>query len=64
MSWTQCVGSNQSPLPVLADATTDAVFEKRAEQLGVAEFVSLTQRVAHHQAASGAELPDVDLEGV
>ena len=48
------------PFGMPADATTDAIFDKRAEQLGVAEFVGLTQRVAQHQAA-GAALPDLDL---
>ncbi len=48
------------PFGLPAEATTDAIFDKRAEQLGVAEFVGLTQRVAQHQAASVA-LPDLDL---
>lgn len=34
-----------------AEATTDAVFDKRAEQLGVAEFVELTKWVATHKTA-------------
>ena len=51
------------PFGMPAEATTDPVFEKRAEQLGVAEFVGLTQRVAQYQAAS-ASLPDFDLGDV
>lgn len=38
------------PFGMPAEATTDAIFEKRAEQLGVAEFVRLTQHVAQHRA--------------
>ena len=33
------------PFGMPAEATTDAVFEKRAEQLGVAEFVALTNLI-------------------
>ena len=47
------------PFGMPAETTTDPVFDKRAEQLGVAEFVGLTQRVAQHQAA-GAAMPDLD----
>lgn len=38
------------PFGMPAEATTDAIFEKRAEQLGVAEFVRLTQHVGQHRA--------------
>ena len=51
------------PFGMPAEATTDAIFDKRAEQLGVAEFVGLTQRVAQHQAG-GASLPDLDLSDI
>jgi len=51
------------PFGLPAEATTDAIFDKRAEQLGVADFVRLTQRVAQHQAA-GAALPDLDISDV
>ena len=47
------------PFGMPAEATTDPIFDKRAEQLGVAEFVGLTQRVAQHQAG-GAALPELD----
>ena len=40
------------PFGLPAEATTDPIFEKRAEQLGVAEFVGLTQRVMQHQSLS------------
>ena len=46
-----------------SEATTDPIFDKRAEQLGVAEFVSLTQRVTQHQAA-GASLPDLNINDI
>jgi 16S rRNA (adenine1518-N6/adenine1519-N6)-dimethyltransferase len=57
------------PFGMPAEATTDAIFEKRAEQLGVAEFVGLTNLVAQHLAASPAtnvasettEIDDFDL---
>ena len=51
------------PFGMPAEATTDPIFDQRAEQLGVAEFVGLTQRVAQHQAA-GAVLPDLDVNDV
>ena len=51
------------PFGMPAETTTDAIFDKRAEQLGVAEFVGLTQRVAQHQAG-GASLPDLDLSDI
>ena len=51
------------PFGMPAEATTDPIFDKRAEQLGVAEFVGLTQRVAKHQAA-GAALPDLEVSDV
>ncbi|MDO7876484.1 16S rRNA (adenine(1518)-N(6)/adenine(1519)-N(6))-dimethyltransferase RsmA [Hymenobacter sp. ASUV-10] len=38
------------PFGMPAETTTDAIFEKRAEQLGVADFVRLTQHVAEHRA--------------
>ncbi len=38
------------PLGMPPEATTDAVFEKRAEQLDVAAFVALTRHVAQHQS--------------
>ena len=47
-----------------AEATTDPIFDKRAEQLGVAEFVGLTQRVAQHNADLSADLPDVELSDI
>ncbi|MFC6224360.1 16S rRNA (adenine(1518)-N(6)/adenine(1519)-N(6))-dimethyltransferase RsmA [Hymenobacter artigasi] len=46
-----------------AEATTDPIFEKRAEQLGVAEFVKLTRHVGQHMAG-GAALPDLDINDV
>ena len=51
------------PFGMPAEATTDPIFEKRAEQLGVAEFVGLTQRVSQHQVA-GAALPDLGTDDV
>ena len=48
------------PFGMPPEATTDPIFEKRAEQLGVADFVGLTRRVAQHQAA-GATLPDLGI---
>ncbi|MDB5236276.1 MAG: rRNA methyltransferase, partial [Hymenobacter sp.] len=48
------------PFGLPAEATTDPLFEKRAEQLGVAEFVGLTQRVAQHNAGA-TDLPELDL---
>ncbi|UYZ64419.1 16S rRNA (adenine(1518)-N(6)/adenine(1519)-N(6))-dimethyltransferase RsmA [Hymenobacter weizhouensis] len=38
------------PFGLPAEATTDAVFDKRAEQLGVAEFVELTKHIDLHKA--------------
>ena len=52
------------PLGLPAEATTDPIFDKRAEQLGVAEFVGLTQRVAQHNASLSIELPDLDLNDI
>ncbi|WP_426062163.1 16S rRNA (adenine(1518)-N(6)/adenine(1519)-N(6))-dimethyltransferase RsmA [Hymenobacter sp. B1770] len=49
------------PFGLPTEATTDAIFEKRAEQLAVADFVGLTQRVAQHNAGASAALPDLDL---
>jgi 16S rRNA (adenine1518-N6/adenine1519-N6)-dimethyltransferase len=46
------------PFGMPAEDTTDPIFEKRAEQLGVAEFVRLTQHVGQHMAG-GASLPDL-----
>ncbi|QNE39037.1 16S rRNA (adenine(1518)-N(6)/adenine(1519)-N(6))-dimethyltransferase RsmA [Hymenobacter sp. NBH84] len=37
------------PFGMPAEATTDAVFDKRAEQLGVGEFVELTKWVEQHK---------------
>jgi len=37
------------PFGMPAEATTDTVFDKRAEQLGVAEFVELTKWVEQHK---------------
>lgn len=51
------------PFGMPAEATTDLIFEKRAEQLGVDEFVGLTQRVAHHMAG-GAALPDLNIDDI
>ena len=48
------------PFGLPAEATTDAIFEKRAEQLGVAEFVGLTQRIGQHNAGLCAALPDLN----
>jgi 16S rRNA (adenine1518-N6/adenine1519-N6)-dimethyltransferase len=48
------------PFGLPAEATTDPLFEKRAEQLGVAEFVGLTQRIAQHNAGA-TDLPELDL---
>jgi len=50
------------PFGLPAEATTDPIFEKRAEQLGVADFVGLTQRIGQHHAA--ASLPDLDAEDI
>jgi 16S rRNA (adenine1518-N6/adenine1519-N6)-dimethyltransferase len=52
------------PFGLPAEATTDAIFEKRAEQLGVAEFVGLTQRIGQHIAGPVSDLPDFDLSDV
>ena len=52
------------PFGIPAEATIDPIFDKRAEQLGVAEFVGLTQRVAQHNAGLSVELPDVDLSDI
>ncbi|MBD2767828.1 16S rRNA (adenine(1518)-N(6)/adenine(1519)-N(6))-dimethyltransferase RsmA [Hymenobacter sp. BT664] len=49
------------PFGLPPEATTDALFEKRAEQLGVADFVGLTQRVEQHHAGLSAALPDLTL---
>jgi len=38
------------PFGMPAETTTDAIYEKRAEQLGVADFVRLTNLVAQHRA--------------
>jgi 16S rRNA (adenine1518-N6/adenine1519-N6)-dimethyltransferase len=37
------------PFGMPPEATTDPVFDKRAEQLGVAEFVKLTQHIQEHK---------------
>ncbi|MGY3087397.1 16S rRNA (adenine1518-N6/adenine1519-N6)-dimethyltransferase [Hymenobacter sp. UYAg731] len=52
------------PFGMPAEATTDPIFEKRAEQLGVADFVRLTQHVGQHMAGSSASLPDLDMNDV
>jgi len=52
------------PFGMPAEATTDAIFEKRAEQLGVAEFVKLTQHVGQHMAGGSASLPDLDMNDI
>jgi 16S rRNA (adenine1518-N6/adenine1519-N6)-dimethyltransferase len=39
------------PFGLPADETLDPIFEKRAEQLGVADFVRLTQQVAQWKQA-------------
>ena len=46
------------PFGMPAEATADPIFEKRAEQLGVADFVKLTQHVGQHMAG-GTALPDL-----
>ncbi|HEX8427524.1 16S rRNA (adenine(1518)-N(6)/adenine(1519)-N(6))-dimethyltransferase RsmA [Hymenobacter sp.] len=38
------------PFGMPAEATTDAIFDKRAEQLGVADFVGLTKWVEAHSS--------------
>lgn len=38
------------PFGMPPEATTEAVFERRAEQLGVADFVALTRHVAQHRS--------------
>ncbi|MBO2012850.1 16S rRNA (adenine(1518)-N(6)/adenine(1519)-N(6))-dimethyltransferase RsmA [Hymenobacter negativus] len=52
------------PFGMPAEATTDAIFEKRAEQLGVAEFVKLTRHVGQHMAGGSASLPDLDVSDI
>jgi 16S rRNA (adenine1518-N6/adenine1519-N6)-dimethyltransferase len=52
------------PFGMPAEATTDAIFEKRAEQLGVAEFVKLTRHVGQHMAGGSASLPDLDVDDI
>ncbi|QDA62304.1 16S rRNA (adenine(1518)-N(6)/adenine(1519)-N(6))-dimethyltransferase RsmA [Hymenobacter jejuensis] len=42
------------PFGMPAEATTDPIFDKRAEQLGVPEFVGLTQFVEQHRAPNPA----------
>jgi 16S rRNA (adenine1518-N6/adenine1519-N6)-dimethyltransferase len=39
------------PFGMPADTTTDPIFDKRAEQLSVADFVGLTKHVEQHQVA-------------
>ena len=51
------------PFGMPAEATTDAIFDKRAEQLGVAEFVGLTRHVGQYMAG-GAALPDLNLSDI
>jgi 16S rRNA (adenine1518-N6/adenine1519-N6)-dimethyltransferase len=52
------------PFGMPAEATTEPIFEKRAEQLGVAEFVKLTQHVGQHMAGGSASLPDLDVNDI
>ncbi|WP_046242675.1 16S rRNA (adenine(1518)-N(6)/adenine(1519)-N(6))-dimethyltransferase RsmA [Hymenobacter terrenus] len=52
------------PFGLPAEATADPIFEKRAEQLGVAEFVGLTQRIAQHNAGLSSELPDLEVDDI
>ncbi|MBF9140093.1 16S rRNA (adenine(1518)-N(6)/adenine(1519)-N(6))-dimethyltransferase RsmA [Hymenobacter properus] len=47
------------PFGMPAEATTDPIFDRRAETLGVAEFVGLTRHVAQHMAG-GTALPELD----
>jgi 16S rRNA (adenine1518-N6/adenine1519-N6)-dimethyltransferase len=51
------------PFGMPAETTTDAIFERRAETLSVADFVALTRHVTQHMAG-GAALPDLDLGDV
>ena len=51
------------PFGLPTEATADVIFDKRAEQLSVVDFVGLTQRVAQHQAA-GVVLPDLDASDI
>ena len=51
------------PFGLPTEATADVIFDKRAEQLSVVDFVGLTQRVAQHQAA-GIVLPDLDASDI
>ncbi|UOR00007.1 16S rRNA (adenine(1518)-N(6)/adenine(1519)-N(6))-dimethyltransferase RsmA [Hymenobacter sp. 5317J-9] len=46
------------PFGMPAEATTDAIFERRAETLSVADFVKLTRHVGQHMAG-GTALPDL-----
>ena len=52
------------PFGLPPEATTDPIFDKRAEQLGVAEFVGLTQRVMQHQAGQSTEVPELDVNDI
>ncbi|MBH8556837.1 16S rRNA (adenine(1518)-N(6)/adenine(1519)-N(6))-dimethyltransferase RsmA [Hymenobacter negativus] len=47
------------PFGIPAEATTDAIFERRAETLSVADFVALTRHVEQYQAG-GASLSDLN----
>ncbi|WP_460555552.1 16S rRNA (adenine(1518)-N(6)/adenine(1519)-N(6))-dimethyltransferase RsmA [Hymenobacter daeguensis] len=51
------------PFGMPAEATTDAIFERRAETLSVADFVRLTQHVGQHMAG-GAALPDLNVNDI
>jgi 16S rRNA (adenine1518-N6/adenine1519-N6)-dimethyltransferase len=51
------------PFGMPAETTTAPIFDRRAETLGVAEFVDLTRHVAQHQAG-GAALPELDVNDV
>ena len=52
------------PFGLPAEATTDPIFDKRAEQLGVAEFVGLTQRVMAHNASASTDLLELDVNDI
>lgn len=51
------------PFGMPPEATTESIFERRAETLSVADFVKLTQHVGQHMAG-GAALPELDADEV
>ncbi|GAB3733954.1 16S rRNA (adenine(1518)-N(6)/adenine(1519)-N(6)) -dimethyltransferase RsmA [Hymenobacter agri] len=51
------------PFGMPPEATTNPIFERRAETLSVADFVKLTQHVGQHMA-DGAALPDLNVNDV